>query len=103
MSQTLHRFSARGVNSKPELARVVFLVYDTSSQYDLAICEVSWPYIPYGLGVMSRREDSITYMNVLQGEFIQKPNKPELSCLFTTYCLDMIQLCVNIHEYILYI
>ena len=30
-----------GHNSKTELARDVFLIYDTLSQYDLAICEVS--------------------------------------------------------------
>ena len=33
-----------GHNSKTELVRVVFLVRDISSQYDLAICEVSWIY-----------------------------------------------------------
>ena len=30
-----------GGNSEPEVASVAFLVRDTSSRYDLAICEVT--------------------------------------------------------------
>ena len=43
MSQTLrkHYFTWSLVNSKTELARVVFLVPDISSRYDLAICNGS--------------------------------------------------------------
>ena len=41
-----------GNNSKTKNARVVFLVYDTSSQCDACTCKVSC--IPYGLGVMAR-------------------------------------------------
>ena len=46
MSRTLRKYYTtlilgKGVNLKTELARVVFLVPDTSSRNDLAICEVS--------------------------------------------------------------
>ena len=40
--KTLHYMDlGKGVNSKTDLARVIFLIPDTSSWYDLAICEVS--------------------------------------------------------------
>ena len=54
MKEALHYMDFRqGDLIQKELARVVFLVHDTSSRYDLAICEV-YEYIPYCLGVLSR-------------------------------------------------
>ena len=48
-------------------------------------------YIPYSLGVMAqtwlRCMDTVYYMELSQGEIIQKPKMQELSSLFMTYRL----------------
>ena len=44
-------------------------------------------YIPYGLGVMA--PDTVNYMELSQGEIIQKPKMPELSSLFMTHRLNV--------------
>ena len=51
-------------------------------------------YIPYGLGVY--------YMELSQGQIIQKPNKHELSSFFTTYHLNVMHAPVQFHKYIPY-
>ena len=44
-------------------------------------------YIPYGLGVMTRTR--VYYMELSQGEIIQKPKMQELSSLFMTHQLNV--------------
>ena len=44
-------------------------------------------YIPYGLGVIG--PDMVNYMELNQGEIIQKPKMPELSSLFMTHRLNV--------------
>ena len=43
-------------------------------------------YIPYGLGVMA---PTVNYMELSQGEKIQKPKMQELSSLFMTHRLNV--------------
>ena len=57
-------------------------------------------YIPYGLGVMARTRFS--YMELNQGEIIQKPKMQELSSLFMTHRLIVMYAPVKFHEYIPY-
>ena len=56
-------------------------------------------YIPYGLGVMAQ---TVYYMELSQGQIIQKPHKQELSSLFMTHCLNVMHAPVKFHKYILY-
>ena len=44
--------------------------------------------------------DTVYYMELNQGEIIQKPKMQELSSLFMTHCLIVMYAPVNIHEYI---
>ena len=56
-------------------------------------------YIHYGLGVMAR---AVNYMELSQGEIIQKAKMQELSSLFMTHRLNVMHAPVKFHEYILY-
>ena len=56
-------------------------------------------YISYGLGVMAR---TVYYMELSQGQIIQKPNKQELSSLFMTHSLKVMHAPVKFHKYIPY-
>ena len=55
-------------------------------------------YIPYSLGVM----DTVYYMELNQGEIIQKPTMQELSSLFMTHRNNVMHALVKFHEYIPY-
>ena len=57
-------------------------------------------YIPYGLGVICL--DTVYYMELSQGQIIQKPNKQELSSLFMTHCLNVMHASVYFHKHIPY-
>ena len=57
-------------------------------------------YIPYSLGVMAPTR--FTYMELSQGEIIQKPKMQELSSLFMTHRLIVMYAPVKFHEYIPY-
>ena len=57
-------------------------------------------YIPFGLGVMAL--DTVYFMELNQGEIIQKPKMQELSSLFMTYRLIVMYAPVKFHEYIPY-
>ena len=54
-------------------------------------------YIPYRLGVMAR---TLYYMELSQGEIIQKPKMQELSSLSMTHRLIVMYAPVKFHEYI---
>ena len=41
----------------------------------------------------------VYYMELSQGQIIQKPNKQELSSLFMTYRLNVMHAPVNFHKY----
>ena len=56
-------------------------------------------YISYSLGVMARTQ--LTVWNC-QAEIIQKPKTQELSSLFMTHHLSVMQALVKFHEYISY-
>ena len=56
-------------------------------------------YIPYGLGVMAHK---VYYMELSQGQIIQKPNKQELSSFFMTHRLNVMHAPVKFHKHILY-
>ena len=56
-------------------------------------------YIPYGLGVMAW---TVYNMELSQGQIIQKPNKQELSSLFTTHRLNVMHAPVKFHKNIPY-
>ena len=56
-------------------------------------------YIPYGLGVMARTRN---YMELSQGEIIQKAKMQELSSLFKIHCLNVMHAPVMFQEYIPY-
>ena len=51
-------------------------------------------YIPYGLGL------TVYYMELNQGEIIQKPKMQELSSLLMTHRLIVMYAPVKFHEYI---
>ena len=55
-------------------------------------------YIPYGLGVMARTR--FNYMELSQGEIIQKQKMQELCSLFMTHRLIVMYAPVKFHEYI---
>ena len=57
-------------------------------------------YIPYSLGVIC--PDTVYYMELSQGEIIQKPKMQELSSLFMTHRLIVMYAPVKFHEYIPY-
>ena len=57
-------------------------------------------YILYGLGVMG--PDMVFYMELNQGQIIQKPKMPELSSLLMTHRLNVMHAPVKFHEYIPY-
>ena len=59
-------------------------------------------YIPYSLGVMVRRADTVNYMEPSQGEIIQKPKMQQLSSLFMTHHINVMHALVKFHEYIPY-
>ena len=44
--------------------------------------------------------DTVYYMELSQGEIIQKPKMQELSSLFMTHCLIVMYAPVTFHEYI---
>ena len=44
----------------------------------------------------------VYYVELSQGQIIQKPNKQELSSLFTTHRLNAMHAPVKFHKYILY-
>ena len=54
-------------------------------------------YIPYGFGTYGL--DTVYYMELNQGQTIQKPNLQELSCLFMTHRLNVMHAPVKFHEY----
>ena len=54
-------------------------------------------YIPYSLGY---GPDTVYYMELSQGEIIQKPKMRELSSLFMTHRLIVMYTPVKFHEYI---
>ena len=56
-------------------------------------------YISYDLGVMARTQLT---MELSQAEIIQKPKMQELSSLFMTHRLSVMQALVKFHEYISY-
>ena len=55
-------------------------------------------YIPY----RSYGPDTVYYMELSQGQIIQKPNKQELSSLFITHHLNVMHAPVKFHKYIPY-
>ena len=56
-------------------------------------------YISYGLG---DGLDTVNCMELSQAEIIQKPKMQELSSLFMTHRLSVMQALVKFHEYISY-
>ena len=44
----------------------------------------------------------VYYMELSQGQIIQKPNKQEWSSLFTTHCFNVMHAPVKFHKYIPY-
>ena len=46
--------------------------------------------------------DTVYYMELSQGQIIQKPNKHELSSLFMTHRLNVMHAPVKFHKYIPY-
>ena len=69
-------------------------------------------YIPYSLGVMAWTRftiwnwsyglDTVYYMELSQGQTIQKPKMQELSSLFMTHRLNVMHAPVRFHDYIPY-
>ena len=51
---------------------------------------------------MSNGPDTVYYMELNQGEIIQKPKMQELSSLFMTHRLIVMYATVKFHEYIPY-
>ena len=82
----LYGTKLREDNSKTKNARLVFLVQDTSSQCDACTCKVLWIY---SIWFRSYGPDTVNYMELSQGEIIQKPKMPELSSLFMTHRLNV--------------
>ena len=89
----------RGNNSKTKNARAVFLVHDTSSQCDACTHKVSWIY---SIWFRSYGPDTVYYMELSQGEIIQKPKMQEFSSLLMTHLLSVMHALVKFHEYISY-
>ena len=84
---------------KTKNARVVFLVHDTSSEYDACTCIVSWIY---SIRLRSYGPDTVYYMELSQGKIIQKQKMQELSSLFMTHRLNVMHAPIKFHEYIPY-
>ena len=82
----LYGTKSREDNSKTKNARVVFLVHDTLSQCDACTCKVSRIY---SIWFRSYGPHTVNYMELSQGEIIQKPKMPELSSLFMTHRLNV--------------
>ena len=80
-------------------ARVVFLVHDTSAKCHACTCIVSWIYF---IQFMSYGPDTVYYMELRQGKIIQKQKMQELSSLFMTHHINVMQALVKFHEYIRY-
>ena len=57
-------------------------------------------YIPYRL--RSYGLHTVYYMELSQGQIVQKPNKQELSSLFMTHRLNVMHAPVKFHKYIPY-
>ena len=57
-------------------------------------------YIPYDLRV--KTSHTVNYMELSQGEIIQKPKMQEFSSLFMTHCLHVMHAPVKFHECIPY-
>ena len=51
---------------------------------------------------MSYGPHTVYYIELCQGQIIQKPSKQELSSLFMTHCLNVMYAPVKFHENILY-
>ena len=51
---------------------------------------------------MSYGLDTVYYMELSQGQIIQKPNKQELSSFFMTHCLNIMHALVKLHKNIPY-
>ena len=84
---------------KPKMQELssLFLTYRLSVMHALLKFH---EYIPYGLGVMA--PDTVYYMELSQGEIIQKPKMQELSSLYMTHRLIVMYAPVKFHEYIPY-
>ena len=54
-------------------------------------------YIPYGLGFRSNGPDTVYYMELSQGEIIQRPKMQELSSLFMIHRLILMYAPVKFH------
>ena len=54
----------------------------------------------YSIRFRSNGPDTVYYMELSQGEIIQKPKMQELSFLFMTHCLIVMYAPVKFHEYI---
>ena len=81
---------------KPKM-QVAFLVHDTSSQCDACTGKVS---CIYSIRFRSNGPDTVYYMELSQGEIIQKPKMQELSSLFMTHRVIVMYAPVKFHEYI---
>ena len=95
----LYETKSREDNSKTKNARVVFLVHDTSSQCDACTCKLSWIY---SIWFRSYGPNTVNYMELSQGEIIQKQKMQELSSLFMTHRLNVMHAPIKFHEYIPY-
>ena len=76
-------------------ARVVFLVHDTSAQCDACTGKVSRIY---SIRFRSNGPDTVYYMELSQGEIIQKQKMQELSSLFMTHRINVMHALVKFHE-----
>ena len=47
--------------------------------------------------------DTVYYMELSQGQIIQKPNKQELSSFFLTHRLNVMHAPIKFHKYIPYV
>ena len=84
---------------KQKNARIVFLVHDTLSQCDACTYKVSWIY---SIWFRSYGPDTVYYMELSQGEIIQKLKMQEFSSLPMTHLLSVMHALVKFHEYISY-
>ena len=58
--------------------------------------------LKYSIRFRSYAPDTFYYMNLSQGQIIQKPNKQELSSLLMTHRLNVMHAPVKFHKYIPY-
>ena len=82
---------------RTDMVNYVFLFHDTSSQCDACTGKASWIY---SVRFRSNGPDTVYYMELSQGEIIQKPKMQELSSLFMTHRLIVMYAPVKFHEYI---